>query len=1059
MACTHEFGARMLDQGHGAIVNIGSTVIVRGSARAPQYAAAKYGILGLTKSYAHAFAPTVRVNVFAPGFIETEATLARDDWKGGRGDELRSKTPMGRIPGPDGAGRHRAVPRHRRRLAHDRRLHGGRRRLQHGRRLMRRHRPRDRRSELGAPRGRQGRAARHLRRPSPSSARAAPWSRLADGRGRRRAAWPGPARRPGSRPPRRSRSTEHLHRMTTLPPADRGRLRRRLARGGVPGRRRHAGPRRRRPGHRRRRRVRRDGHAVLPGRARPRGLERRRPAGQPRGPGHRLRPGRALRRPARRRPGALGGAVRRRGQDPDRRQPPAPVASGQRAARARRAVALADRVLAQSGAASGGRRGGRPPRRARPAGRGGRRTRRRDVRRRGRRRRGRAVRPAERRRRPTWSAATGHVLPVPGGRAAPAACRSRRRRWSAGSASPAPTPAPATTWPSRPHDDRMTVRICVVGCGAIGSLYAAHLARLDDVEVWAVDPWAEHVAAIDEHGLRVTGRDEFVAPVHARTTAADVPPCDLGIVATKAEHTRAAVAACADVFADAAVASVQNGLGNEEVLAELVPRVIRGTILPAGAVTAPGVVRYDAPGDTWLGPFEPQPASMDEVDAARRPAHQGRAAHATRWRTPAGRSGTRSSSTRPPRRWPRSPGCRWGRSAPTRRCGSRSTRWSPRRSRSARRSASRSPTPVTRDRRGDRGRPRPQAVDAAGRAGAAAHRGRRAQRRHRRAGPAGRRTDPAARRDGRARARTRALLGGDLDEAGDLRRRAASATLDGEDGRRARLRRRRGSTSSAAGDVAGDRRAAARSPTSGCGRRSCRRSSSTPPATSPTTTRSCRPSTGRTRCTRASCSSRTSTRSSARTTTIVYPEGLTKELDYELELARRHRQVRQVLRAGRGRRRTSPATRSSTTSPRATSSAARWSRGSSRSPRRSTRSARSARGSSPPTRSPDPHDAGDGAAGQRRGAPAGQHLQTLLLKLPHLVAHHSPQGYSRRRHHHHRHDLRAWPRSSRTRSTSTSSPATSDRGRDRGRRHAAQPRRGPWKAAHDTEPYTTDLYS
>jgi NAD(P)-dependent dehydrogenase (short-subunit alcohol dehydrogenase family) len=66
MACTHEFGARMLDQGSAPIVNIGSTVIVRGSARAPQYAAAKYGILGLTKSYAHAFAPTVRVNVFAP---------------------------------------------------------------------------------------------------------------------------------------------------------------------------------------------------------------------------------------------------------------------------------------------------------------------------------------------------------------------------------------------------------------------------------------------------------------------------------------------------------------------------------------------------------------------------------------------------------------------------------------------------------------------------------------------------------------------------------------------------------------------------------------------------------------------------------------------------------------------------------------------------------------------------------------------------------------------------------------------------------------------------------
>ena len=59
--------------------------------------------------------------------------------------------------------------------------------------------------------------------------------------------------------------------------------------------------------------------------------------------------------------------------------------------------------------------------------------------------------------------------------------------------------------------------------------------------------------------------------------------------------------------------SVQNGLGNEEVIAELVPRVIRGSIVTAGAIVAPGVVRYDAPGDSWFGPFEPRPAPMDEV--------------------------------------------------------------------------------------------------------------------------------------------------------------------------------------------------------------------------------------------------------------------------------------------------------------------------------------------------------------------------------------------------------------------------------------------------------------
>ena len=100
LLCTHEFGSRMLRQGRGAIVNIGSTVIVRGSPRAPQYAAAKYAILGITKSYAAAFAPTVRGNTFAPGFMETESTLNRHDWKSGRREQLISRTPMGRIPGP-----------------------------------------------------------------------------------------------------------------------------------------------------------------------------------------------------------------------------------------------------------------------------------------------------------------------------------------------------------------------------------------------------------------------------------------------------------------------------------------------------------------------------------------------------------------------------------------------------------------------------------------------------------------------------------------------------------------------------------------------------------------------------------------------------------------------------------------------------------------------------------------------------------------------------------------------------------------------------------------------
>ncbi len=158
------------------------------------------------------------------------------------------------------------------------------------------------------------------------------------------------------------------------------------------------------------------------------------------------------------------------------------------------------------------------------------------------------------------------------------------------------------------------MRICIVGCGAIGSLYAAHLGVLDDVEVWAYDVSPEHVAAINAGGLRLTGRADLWAPVRARTNAAAIPPCELGIVATRATATDAAMARTAHVFTDGAVCSVQNGIGSEEVVARHVPRVIRGVCLPAGHVTGPGVVQMDASGPTWIGPFEPRPASMAAVE-------------------------------------------------------------------------------------------------------------------------------------------------------------------------------------------------------------------------------------------------------------------------------------------------------------------------------------------------------------------------------------------------------------------------------------------------------------
>ena len=158
------------------------------------------------------------------------------------------------------------------------------------------------------------------------------------------------------------------------------------------------------------------------------------------------------------------------------------------------------------------------------------------------------------------------------------------------------------------------MRVTIVGCGAVGSLFAANLAQLDDVEVWAFDLDREHVAAINEHGLRLSGAGEVVGKLRATTDAAELPPSDFGIVATKCMHTAPAIEATAAAFANGSVCSVQNGVGNEEALAQRVERVIRGTTFPAGRVVEPGHVQWDVKGDTTIGPFEPRPAPMADIE-------------------------------------------------------------------------------------------------------------------------------------------------------------------------------------------------------------------------------------------------------------------------------------------------------------------------------------------------------------------------------------------------------------------------------------------------------------
>jgi 2-dehydropantoate 2-reductase len=159
------------------------------------------------------------------------------------------------------------------------------------------------------------------------------------------------------------------------------------------------------------------------------------------------------------------------------------------------------------------------------------------------------------------------------------------------------------------------MRVCVIGCGAVGSLFAAHLAKSGEAEVWAYDVWNEHIEAIRKNGLRLSGAADFTARLNATGDPKELPRCKYGIVATKAIHTRPAISETAHIFDEnSAVCSVQNGVGNEEIIAEKVKFVIRGTTFPAGHPIAPGHIGFDIKGDTWIGPFEPTNTPMEKVE-------------------------------------------------------------------------------------------------------------------------------------------------------------------------------------------------------------------------------------------------------------------------------------------------------------------------------------------------------------------------------------------------------------------------------------------------------------
>jgi 2-dehydropantoate 2-reductase len=145
-------------------------------------------------------------------------------------------------------------------------------------------------------------------------------------------------------------------------------------------------------------------------------------------------------------------------------------------------------------------------------------------------------------------------------------------------------------------------RVCVVGAGVIGSLYAGHLAR--GLEVSVLTRREEQARALNERGLRISGKSDFTSPLRATADPTDLPDFDLGILATKATQLEQAAAQLAGRFPGATLMTIQNGLGAEELVRGFGDwPLISAVTFMSGVRQDDAHVEYELDTETWLGPY------------------------------------------------------------------------------------------------------------------------------------------------------------------------------------------------------------------------------------------------------------------------------------------------------------------------------------------------------------------------------------------------------------------------------------------------------------------------
>ena len=164
------------------------------------------------------------------------------------------------------------------------------------------------------------------------------------------------------------------------------------------------------------------------------------------------------------------------------------------------------------------------------------------------------------------------------------------------------------------------MKICFLGAGSLGSTIGGVLSE-GGSDVWLVDPWREHVETVNRDGLAIReGDSERVVRVKAATNTRELGVMNLVVVLVKSFATKEALEAARNVIgSDTLVLSLQNGQGNEEVIAKTVgaEHVIGGKTYVGGGILGPGRVSSGVKGKlTVIGELDGRVSERIERVAA-----------------------------------------------------------------------------------------------------------------------------------------------------------------------------------------------------------------------------------------------------------------------------------------------------------------------------------------------------------------------------------------------------------------------------------------------------------